>query len=322
MRVEHERALMLDGLLPGAAAAPHKTSKILLRVMLFVLTTIGALSLDFFLDEIGVPRQGIATGLIAIALAEFLIRALRWWWTGVEEALWIGGVYAILSELPHTGAPEAMLVMAAGAAVSGARVRNPLFGALAACFVSVYFEKRWDLGVLAALIIGLAASFALLRTWRRPSNEFLFIAIAVVLPAFGYSQADANWRTATIALYLAFGIATLFLAIRYRDHALFLGGAIGFGIAAFELARMIDIAVEAKLAIGGAILLAGSWLASRALRDRTTGIVATPAKLTPFDDELQLAAAFALPSALPRADFDQKMESGGEFGGAGATGKY
>jgi uncharacterized membrane protein len=318
MKLEHERALMLPAIAGDAAKVPHRTHGILLRATLFILTLVGVFSLNFFLDQIRVPRQGVAAGLIAIAIAELLIRKGRWWWTGVEEALWIGGVYSLISELPSSGKPEAMLVLAAGAAIPGARVRNPLFGALAAGFVAAYFEQRFDLGVLAALVIALIAAFALLRTWRRPSTEFLCIAIAVALPAFGYSQAGAEWRQATIALYCAFGFVTLFLAIRYRHHALFLAGAISLGIASIELARLLALPLEAKLALGGAILLAGSWLASRALRDRTTGIVAAPAKLTPFDDELEIAATVA----LPRADFAQKVESGGEFGGAGATGKY
>jgi hypothetical protein len=316
MKVEHERAWMLPAV--AAANVPHRTHKILLRAALFVLTCVGLFALYLFLEQIKVSMAGIVTGVIAISVAEILIHGLRWWWTGVEEALWIGGVTALISELPSTGAPEAMLVLAAGAAVAGARVRNPLFGALAASFVAAYFEERFDLGVVAALVIALIAAFGLLRTWRRPSNEFLCIAIALVLPLVGYAEADADWRHATIALYVAFGVVTFFLAIRRRHHALFASGAIGIGVAAIELGRTIDLALEARLAIGGAILLGGSWIASRALRDRATGIVATPVKLTPFDDELEILAT----TALPRAEFEQKSDSGGEFGGAGATGKY
>lgn len=318
MRVEHERALMLPEAAGGAAAVPCRTHGLLLRATLFVLTLLGVFSLNFFLDQVEVPQNGVFAGLIAIVVAEVLILRQRWWWTGVEEALWIGGAYAMISELPSSGRPEAMLVLAAGAAIPGARVRNPLFGALAASFVAAYFEKRFDLGVLSALAIALAAAFALLRTWRRPSTEYLFIAIAVILPVVGYSQAGAEWRQATIALYFAFGLVTFFLAVRYRHHALFLAGAIGIAIGSIELSETLDLRLDVKLALGGAILLAGSWLASRALRDRTTGLVATPSKLTPFDDELEVAATVA----LPRAEFDAKVEGGGEFGGAGATGKY
>lgn len=318
MKLEHERALMFGAILPDAAKVPHRTHGVLLRATLFVLTGIGVLGLNFFLDQIDLEPQGVIAGILAIALAEYLIRARLWYWTGVEEALWIGGVYSMISELPSSGRPEANLVLGAAAAVAGARVRNPLFGALAAGFFAYYIERRFDLGVVAALVIALIAAFALLRTWRRPSNEFLCIAIAVTLPIAGYFAADAVWRNATIALYAAFGAVTLFLAIRYRHHALFLAGGIGLAIASLEFGRMIHTPMEAKLAAGGALLLAGSWIVSRALRDRTTGIVATPAKLTAFDDELEIAATIA----LPQQEFEQKTEPGGEFGGAGATGKY
>ena len=326
MKLEHERALMLEGrassppasaILAGAAKVPHRTHGILLRATLFVLTSVGVFGLNFLLDSLDVPKQGIAAGIIAIVLAELLIR-IGWFWTGVEEALWIGGAFSLISELPRTGTPESTLVIAGAAAIAGARVRNPLFGALAAGFFAYYFERRFDLGVIAALVIALIAAFALLRTWRRPSNEFLCIAVAVTLPIAGYFFADDVWRNATIALYAAFGVVAFFLAVRYRHHALFLAGGIGVAIAAIEFARTLDLPLEAKLAIGGALPLAGAWIAARALRDRTTGIVATPSQLTSFDDELQIAATVA----LPHEEFEPKPEQGGEFGGAGATGKY
>ena len=318
MKVEHERALMLEFIVPGVAASvPHRTYRVPLRATLFVLTCFGVLALNFFLDELDMPRQGLVAGIIALLLAELLIWIGHWWWTGVEEALWFGGVYSLISEIPSRG-PHEMLVLAAGAAIAGARVRNPLLGALAAGLFAGYMEDRFDLGVLTALLIAFAAVLGLLRTWRRPSNEFLCIALAVILPVVGYSQADAVWRNATIALYLAFGLATFFLAIRRRHHALFLAGAIGIAIAATELAQTINIPLEIKLALGGTILLAGSLLVARKLRDRTTGLVTTPSKFTSFDDELEIAATTALPSE----DFDQKSTDGGKFGGAGATGKY
>lgn len=314
MNVGHERALRLRALVPGAQVeVPWRTHGILLRVVLFGLTLAAVIALYYLIDE-----SGVVTGAIAIAVAEYLIRARRWWWTGVEEALWVGGVFAAVTDLPESGTPEAMLVLAAAAAIPGARTRNPLFGALAAIFVGAYFEKKWDLGVLAALAIAAVALFALLRTWRRSSTEWLWIAIAAALPVAGRFYADDVWRNVTILLYGAFGALALFLALRRRHHALFLSGAIGIAIAGAEAGRLLAVPLEWKLAATGAFLLAGAWLAARALRGRTTGIVATPSSLTDFDDQLELAAT----AALPREEFEQKMESGGEFGGAGATGKY
>jgi hypothetical protein len=56
------------------------------------------------------------------------------------------------------------------------------------------------------------------------------------------------------------------------------------------------------------------------LRGRTNGFVSTPARLTPIDDELQLAATFALkPSSV---EIEPPRDGGGSFGGAGASGDY
>jgi hypothetical protein len=313
MNVAEERALLL----PIPQPTTWRTHGLLLRCTLFILTCVGVLAFNVLLDRLYVPRQGIVAGVLCIALAEWLIRA-RWFWTGVEEALWLGGIFSMISELPSSGAPEASLVLASGAAVAGARVRNPLFGAAAAILVAHYFEERFDLGVVAALAIALLAVIALLRTWQRPSNEYLFILIAIALPIFGRSASDEIWRNVTIILYVAFGGLTLFLAIRRRHHALFLAGGVAVAIAAFDSHEFVAAPAEAKLAFAGALLLVGSWLVSRALHGRTRGIVATPAKLTPFDDELEIAATVS----IPRPEGESAPERGGEFGGAGATGKY
>ena len=129
MKVEHERALLLASIDAEAAKVPHRTHGILLRATLFVLTAVGVLALSIF------TKEWIA-GVVAIGIAELLMRVRRWYWTGVEEALWIGGVLSLIAALPNTGADEALLVIAAGLAVVGARVRNPLFGAAAASFVA------------------------------------------------------------------------------------------------------------------------------------------------------------------------------------------
>jgi hypothetical protein len=316
MNAEHERALLLRGVAP--VDIPWRTHRLLLRAVLFVLTTIGVAAFYWLLDAFHVARPGIVTGAIALAVAEILIHARRWWWTGVEEALWLCAMFAFVTELANSGRPEAALVLALAAAIPGFRVRNPLFGAAAAVFVAQYFEKRFDLGVVSALVLAAVAVLALLRTWRRPSTEWLWIALAIALPVAGRIDADPVWRNMTIILYGTFAAATLFLAIRKRHHALFLSGGIALAIAVVDFAEKIDLPVEAKLAAAGALLLVGSWLTARALRDRKTGIVATPARLTSFDDDLETLATIS----IPQQTFDQRMETGGEFGGAGATGKY
>jgi hypothetical protein len=316
MSVAHERALLLRKYAP--MDIPWRTHGLLLRVVLFALTVAGAAAFYWLLDEYDLAWPGIITAAIALSAAELLIHARRWWWTGVEEGLWLAATVALVSELPSSGSPEAALVLALAVAIPGVRMRNPVFGAAAAIFVVQYCEMRFDLGVIGALALAALAVLALLRTWRRPSTEWLWIAIAIALPVAGRVHADEVWRDLTIILYGAFGAATLFLAFRKRHHALFLSGAIAVGIAAVDLSEKSPFPAEAKLAFSGALLLVGSWLLARALKDRQEGFVTTPAKLTEFDDQLELAATLS----LPQQNFEQRMETGGEFGGAGATGKY
>jgi hypothetical protein len=321
MNVEHERALHLRNTLHRPQIVidvPWRTYGLLARAIFFVLTCVGLGAVRQLFELFGVPAPGLFLGLAALGLAEYLIRDRRWFWTGIEEALWLGGTVAMVSELPRSGRAESLLVIAAACGIPGWRVRNPLFGAVAAAFVTAYFEKRFDLGVVAALALAAIAVLALLRTWQRPSNEWLWILIALLLPAVGRFYADGDWRNVTIALYLLFGLSVLALAIVKRHHALFFSGGIALAIAAGDVIALANAPLELMLAIAGGLLLMGSWITARLLRDRRTGFVTTPSKFTAFDDELEVAATIS----LPQQDFDQRMESGGEFGGAGATGKY
>jgi len=315
MNAEHERALAVRELTGIPLEVPWRTFGLFAQVVLFVLTCTGMAGFYFVFDE-----NGILTGIVSLALAEVLIRWRHWFRTGVESALWLGGLYAFISEIPSHGKPEALLLLAAAAAIAGARVRNPLFGALAAGLVMHYFESKLDLGVLFALVSATIAVALLCRTWRRPSTEWLWIAIALILPLAGWAEADRQWRTATIALYAVFGVIAFAAAIVKRHHALFFAGAIGFTIATIELVRDLPVALEAKLAAGGAVLLVASLLVSRALRDRTRGFVIAKEKLTKADDLLEIAATLSV--APPAQAPPVEPEGGGTFGGAGASGTF
>ena len=64
-------------------------------------------------------------------MAEWLIRQRRFFGTGIESALWIGALFAIIFSLPSSGKPEALLVFAAACAMAGLRVRSAVFGTAA-----------------------------------------------------------------------------------------------------------------------------------------------------------------------------------------------
>jgi hypothetical protein len=335
VNAQHERNFFLrtrlrgEGVLNDTVAAqlevPWRANGLLAQAAFFVLTCVGLGASYALLRVLETGREGLWTGLAAIAVAEYLIGARRWFFTGVEAALWIGGVFALISELPSSGKPEAMLVLAAAGAIAGVRVRNPLFGALAAIFIVLYFEKRFDLGVLCALVIALGACLALLRTWRRPTTEALWIALALLMPLAGRFVADASWRNTTILLYAVFGIIALGLALARRHHALFLAAMISLAIAGTDLSEKLNLApAEVKLAFSGSLLLLLAFVISRKLCGRTHGLVLTPIQLTPFDDAAEIAATLAMrpTTSAPSAPEPQPASGGGRFGGAGASGDY
>ena len=73
--------------------------------------------------------------------------------------------------------------------------------------------------------------------------------------------------------------------------------------------------------IGGAIVFAVAAAFSRALRGRRTGIVVTPGTLTAYDQTVTVAGAIGLQSPGVSAETSAR-ESGGQFGGAGASGHF
>lgn len=327
MNVQHERNLSLRSRVKDAPLdVPWRTSSLLGQAGFFFLTCIAFAALRLFIGLFG-SLAGVITGVIAIALAEYLIGARKWFFTGVEAALWICGVLSIISDLPSSGTPESNLVIAAVVAIAGLRVRNPLFGAGAAIFVMIYFERRFDLGVLSALLLALIACLALLREWRRPSTEALWIVLAIVMPIAGRTVADEKWMNLTIALYATLGAIALVLAILKRHHALFLCAMIAIAIAGFDVAEKIFAPPEVKFAVAGALLLAIAFVITRALRDRTSGFVLTIEQLTPFDDAIESGATISLQPSTPTSTPTGAPESGpqtggGSFGGAGASGDY
>src|SRR5882672_5780671 len=89
-------------------------------IVFFVLTIIAVSTLFGLLKLLHMP--GWLAAIPSIFIAERLIRRWHFWRTGVESALWIGGLYAIVFSLPSSGKIEAILVLAMPAAIAGWRV--------------------------------------------------------------------------------------------------------------------------------------------------------------------------------------------------------
>ena len=288
------------------------------QAVFFVLTLIGVFVFYAFTE------RELATAAICLVLAEFLILGRKWFFTGVEAALWIGGLIAALKALPNSGAPEAKLLLAAAFAIAGLRVRQPLFGAIAAYHLTDYLEARFDLGTVAALIVGAAAVTALFRTWRRPSTEWLLALLAIAMPVAAEVHADPRWRVVTVGLYAAYASLAFLSAVAKRHHALFAAAGAASILLGWKLHQIFEPRPEVTFAIAGTLLLAGSLAASRRLRGNTRGLVLTPVAVTDAGEAMETIGALAAASLQPSAGNppERREEGGGSFGGAGATGDY
>jgi hypothetical protein len=318
VNVEHERARAINDRWPAAQLPqPWHGYGLLGQIVFFVLTVAGIFAFSML------TKNELLTTVVCLALAEFLIRGRRWFGTGVEAALWIGGLLSAVMALPNTGAPEGNLLIAAAAAIAGFRVRNPVFGAFAAYFVTRYFEVKYDLGNVAALLLAAIALVALHKTWKRPSTEWLFIALLVTMPFAGWDHAGPEWANLSLALYAALMIIAFASAVRQRHHGMFAGAAAAAIVTAGMLHERLKFSEELLFAVAGAILLVASLLTARLLRGRTHGFVVTRAALTPFDDDLEgLATVAVAPAHSAGNPPEGRPQDGGGFGGAGATGDY
>ena len=318
MTADEERARVVNARWPRAnLPQPWHGYGLLGQIVFFVLTVAGIVA--FYL----VADNELVTAAVCIALAEYLIHARRWFGTGVESALWIGGLVSAITALPNNNAPEGNLLFAAAAAIAGYRVRNPVFGVAAACFVTLYFERVRDLGTVAAFVIAAVALLALYKTWRRPSTEWLFSLLVVVMPFAAEVHADRKWGMVTVAMSAAFAFFAFASAVWKRHHWMFAGAAAGASVAVGVFHQHADLKDEVTLATAGAVLLLAALAIARLLRGRTTGFVMTPAKLTELDDDLEtLGTIVVAPAHSAGNPPEGRPQGGGGFGGAGATGDY
>lgn len=289
-------------------------------LLFFFLTACAVGAFFGLLDALDLPKA--IAGLAAIIVAELLI-SKGWFGTGVESSLWLCGLFALIASLPSQGKPEALLVFAAAAAIAGLRVRNPFFGTLAAILIVGYLSvKDWQLQAVAvALTVAAIALVALMREWRRPSTEWLWICLVIAMTVAAYFAGEPG-RAFQPLLFLVIAVVMLAAGIRMRHHAPLVVAGIGFVICGGEWFESSDVPLEILLALAGALLLGVAFALSKALRHQTHGFVITPASLTQADDAIEMISVVAAaphdtaqtPSGRPQGD--------GGFGGAGATGDY
>ena len=302
----------------------------------FVLTSLAVLAFAAFCELISLTTYTAAA--ICITAAEILI-SRKMYGTGIEAALWIGGLLSFIYALPHSGSREAMLVIAAAFAIAAWRMQNALFGLIGCVFVCAYFIDVWDSSReywrVAAVPLAMLFVAALLKrvTLRRPWLESLLSYIVIVMPLVAeiggrVASTSSKGSLRIVVLYTAIGIALAAWGSVVRDHSLFLGAGVSLAIAAFEVQDLIGLQVEWSLIVGGVVLLAFAAGLARLLRGRETGFISKAQRLTRYDELLKMAGSMAAGSMLhERAADAPPSVSGtdggsGSFGGAGATGDY
>lgn len=295
----------------------------LARLAFFVLTCIAAMAFYGFWYALRLVPE-IATCVACIGAAETLIRRYRFWLTGVESALWISGLCAVIPLLPGHSRYGWVLAIAIACAIAAIRLRQPYFGAASVllCVAWLGLRGAGELVLIASVVVMLHALVSLGREQERPSAERLYEILLIAAPIL-----PALWRGAVgprifITINLAWAFALIAAALVLKHHAPAIAGAVCLVIAFIGWQDLVAILIEWQLIVAGALLLAASALVSRRLRENTRGLVMTPSSVTPFDDELQIAATSALTPRVEPAQEPSRGEGGGEFGGAGATGKF
>lgn len=301
--------------------------------LLFFGLTLFAVTATFgFFSLLSLPK-GWITAALCIGVAELLIQGRRMFGTGIESALWIGGLFAFLFGLTSEGKPEALLAFAAASAIAGLRVRNPYFGTLASLLVVIYLavvqhgSAFWGGGAAPlALALTLAAAFGLLRRWSRPSTDALLVAHVVVMPVAAYVTgkilSDFHFDAPVAATFALLAALLVTLGLARRNHAVLIAGLLSFACLVVEVHDLLDASMEARLIAGGIALLAITAAVSRLLRGRTLGVVSERTEMTQLEQVIQLGGAVAIAHPQPAAESPQLEAGGGEFGGAGASGGF
>jgi hypothetical protein len=294
-----------------------RSNGVIVSIVFFVLTLVAVAALFFLCELLKLPKGWITAG-ISIGVAEVLIGRFRFFGTGVESALWFGGLFAWIFGLPSEGKPEALLLFAAACAISGYRVRNPFIGSAGAIFVIAYLgAKHWYLAALVAgIVVAAFALFELMRVWQRPSTEILFILLLIVAPITGAASSIEHTSLLWAFAYVALAAAAFTFGVRGRHRGALYGGAVSTVIAVVVVRELFNFAPEWKCIAAGALLFGISVMISRALRTKRDGFVMAPMK-TRYEEALVLLAPQSKMETAP-----QPVGGGGTFGGAGATGSF
>lgn len=345
----------LRGIVDAAALADRtggwRITGTLARIALFVLGIVAAALLAGILG-LGDTSTLVAGGVVAIAVAEFLIRDRRLYASGFEEGLWTAGSALVAIWLherlfgnAYADGTTLMLVVGASACAAGLRVANPFVTLLGVAAMIEWWSVQSYAHALdahagrpiAALAVGVAvAALALAaggRRFERPSTDRMLDWIAVGAPAIAWMSGN-GWEAVlpveagpaaangpAITLLSALAIAAVVTGLRRRRHGPLLCGMLAGACAAIEVSRSTGWPIEARLIGDGLVLLAAGVVLERWLRKPRRGYTSAP--LDERSGSLDLLGAALAGAQLPAAGGPAAgPDRGGRFGGGGASGDY
>jgi hypothetical protein len=313
-----------------------RTANLLSRCALFVLGLIAAGMIGVIAARLGPKGALVTAGLIAIAVAEWLILARRHFWSGIEEALEIAGLTLLAVECWSRTAwstPAGERFICAALAIAGLRLLNPLFTTLAVLALVLALDLPPSAAGLLSYGIGLTALSAGAYRFRRPSHDLMLDWLVIVMPVAGYlwsayrygaidylhAGATAWWVLLSPSVFAVIALAT---GLRRRAHAPIVAFMLCVACTAYELRRLTGLSLETRLILWGCVLLGASTALERYLRVTRGGVTSRPLR-----DEgdstgiLGMAGSAVLAPQAPQAA--PSLEGGGgRFGGAGASGEF
>lgn len=312
-------------------AAGWQLARPIVRIVGFVIGAILVSALFSLLALMTTPAKGVVTAVFSIVAAELLIVRKRFWKSGIEEVLWIGGLFAIIFDLPGPPRNEGLLLFAFASLIAAVRLLQPWFAALFVGFVAFYVVTELERAVTGPAFVYAVGGFALLlllRRWQMPLVEKALSIVAVLALPVAYILlrfvADLNDRVAIVA-GAASVIVFLTAGMAIRHRAPLWGALLTSGIVLFDFATQLTLAPEWKWLIAGVTLVGLSQLTDRALRSREAGLTSRREPASDLYALAEVAAANAASVASrpqPEAPPSQRESGGGSFGGGGASGDY
>ncbi|MET0291086.1 MAG: hypothetical protein ABW136_01905 [Steroidobacteraceae bacterium] len=325
-----------------ARAGGWKTASLLSRVLMFALGLLAASLIAGSL--LWVPARFITAGLVMIVAGEWLIRQRRLFAGGIEEALIVCGVLAIVAESMDALGGSSTSLWAFGLSVAvlaaGLRLGNALFTTLAALGLSIAATSMDDhevAGMLFCVSVAIGALVLGARAWERPSHDRMLDGLVIAMPAAAQGWAIAAWSTplrlATLSsnpsalvaplLALCFAIALIVIGVRRRSHAPLIGALIQLAFLAWALRELTGLPLQARMIGWGLVLLAIGLALDRGLRKPRGGITSARAEArSRIDDLAQIyGAAHVAPTDVAPASSGVEGQ-GGNFGGGGASGRF